>query len=723
MKKTIQILILSTLVALGGSFACTDTGLESMPVAPPEVLDNLIRIEGEYCTEPSADIVFPIKVLYIIDQSASLQCTDSMNRRFEALNSSINELLGAQSNAQVGFIGFSSWARSQDFTRDRDAISNFVDPAAGLGPATDYQGALATALGVIERDILESGGAERARTRYIVNFVSDGVPEPRCNAGCEDDREACNDGIDNDGDGLVDEADPDCANIDDNALSPDNLYGVCNTDLEIPDDVYVDFDGICPAYNQEEQIMRRVSQLTELQDIYSVGDITLNTVLLFSPQSVVEARCPDASASFGYDKEIASGLMQNMANEGGGTFRDINLTTDTNFLSTTVSSITAQQTLTSMIAYNEHARLNGTELQPDSDRDGLSDQKEIELRTDRTRIDTDSDNYRDLFEYRFRSEGFDPLNENAPAITCADDRDSDGDGLNDCEERFLETDPLNPDTDGDGIPDYIELVFGTDPLVHDSMADLDFDGVSNGEEIRAGTNPLVPDPENYRQNRVVYGIDDLGVMDVENPGNGRMEERHCYDFSVSRLPMVQTPIPRQHGINRILLYTAERPSRVAGVPSEYRVGCFEAFWGGGNVKSPPSGVIDISNENLDLLRRTVAQKNVELGECGYFPEDTPVSRSQVEDFMSSCMPPKIELDRKLYSQKDIVDLLRKNFDGDNIPRLPSRGFELFTPIQNFDRERDCFRLWEFELMTEFFSEAERACEACVEERVETEEDE
>ncbi len=47
--------------------------------------------------------------------------------------------------------------------------------------------------------------------------------------------------------------------------------------------------------------------------------------------------------------------------------------------------------------------------------------------------------------------------------------DSDGDGLTDCEEHVLGTDPDNPDTDGDGIPDGVEDALGLDPLVPDHL--------------------------------------------------------------------------------------------------------------------------------------------------------------------------------------------------------------------------------------------------------------
>ncbi len=341
---------------------CTEARLEKHAPKAEKNVDNRLRIKGRYCTERSGQVSFPVKVLYIVDQSASLQCTDSGQKRFAALRNSVDSLR-RHPNTEFAFIGFSSWSRHVDFTRNRDDVADFLDPNQGLGPATDYQGALATAIRILETDMLKVGPAERARTRYQVVFVSDGVPEPRCHAGCEDDRGRCSDGDDNDGDGKIDGADPDCANIDDNSAHPDNLYGVCNTDQDIPDDVYVDMNGICPAYNQPPQIRRRIEEMLSLADTYSVGGVSLNTVLLFSPQSVVNQVCPDASAQFGYDKNQAEALLREMARQGNGTFRDVNLDSeDDDFLNFDITSLKASQTLTSMMATNVNERRHGEDL-------------------------------------------------------------------------------------------------------------------------------------------------------------------------------------------------------------------------------------------------------------------------------------------------------------------------------------------------------------------------
>ncbi len=694
------------LVLIGGVtlFSCTDAHLQPQALDELPPLDNYLEIRGEYCTEPSANVTFPLKVLYLLDQSASLQLTDPENLRFGALDESLNTVSG-QPNAEFAFIGFSSWSRQQTFTRNRADVAMFTDPAGGLGPATDYQGALATAVRLIEQDILAAGPAERARTRYIVNFISDGIPEPRCNPGCEDDQTMCSNGDDDDGDGTIDGGDTDCANIGDNVLHPDNLYGVCNTDQDVPDDVYVDYTGICPEYNQPSQIMGRVRELLSLSDIYSVGDITLNTVFLFTEMTIVDP------TQFGYDRALARSLLQGMADAGEGIFRDVNLgVAQGDFLNFDITSLQADQTLTRMLAFNSHSVRTGDGLMIDTDSDGLSDAFETTLQIDRTLADTDGDNYSDLFEERLRSEGFDPADPLAPAVQCSDARDGDGDRLTDCEETFLKTDPNAADTDGDGVLDWIELLVGTDPRVADGLADFDFDGNTNLEEVLAGTNPIVPDAEAYRTDRISYDLDDLGNQMVANPDNGQLEERHCYNYQARRIPMVITPVPRQSGLNRILVFTSEKAAKVAGVPGEVRVACFEGFYNGPQSKNPASGLIDVSREGItaqrDRLNTAIGELNADCSEL-----TAGANRTGVEALTRNTMPPRIQIGRKLYKQAELFDMMARTVDPGMVPTLPQLPHALFVAMASFDPELHCWRPWELDIVIQFLGEIHASCVA------------
>lgn len=139
----------------------------------------------------------------------------------------------------------------------------------------------------------------------------------------------------------------------------------------------------------------------------------------------------------------------------------------------------------------------------DSDGDGLSDAKEIEIGTDPFNPDTDADELLDGDEVL---RGTDPLNPDTDGDGLSDGEevlrratdplnpDTDSDVLQDGDEVQRGTDPLNPDTDSDGLTDGDEVQRGTDPL----NSDTDGDKLIDGDEVRIGTNPLNPDTDNDR---------------------------------------------------------------------------------------------------------------------------------------------------------------------------------------------------------------------------------
>ena len=117
--------------------------------------------------------------------------------RVRAINRLLEQFRN-QPNVQVALVPFETnvkgvWplatAGEQHFARPNDDLTTRVNTLqAELGKGTDYQGALASAYGIVASDINATSLATPdllPRTRYIVVFLTDGTPFPRCSA--EDD--------------------------------------------------------------------------------------------------------------------------------------------------------------------------------------------------------------------------------------------------------------------------------------------------------------------------------------------------------------------------------------------------------------------------------------------------------------------------------------------------------------------------------------------------------
>src|SRR5262249_4884981 len=156
------------------------------------------------------------------------------------------------------------------------------------------------------------------------------------------------------------------------------------------------------------------------------------------------------------------------------------------FLNFNYTSIKEPDSLVQFLASNQNALFTDHQVVADTDGDGLSDQAEFTLGTCaglgptgqcQNPVDSDGDYYSDFFEYAYRRSGFDPLDPKKPAQSCRAKSDSDGDGLRDCEEQFIQTDPRLFDTDGDRITDLQEILHGLNPLdANDAYGDAANDG-------------------------------------------------------------------------------------------------------------------------------------------------------------------------------------------------------------------------------------------------------
>ena len=568
------------LLALGAAlvlFSCTDASLQPM-ATQIQTYDDQLAVTGRFCTSPADELAFPVKILIVMDQSASLQCTDPADNRINAMNQAGWEL-DALPNVEFGVVGFASWSNILEFTPSWSEASAVLAPTNGQGgPATDYQGALSETLLLLEQDMIDSGSAETARTKYVVLFLSDGIPEPRCTAGCDDSEEL-----------------------------PDSLYPVCNTTQEIPDDVYVDMYSECPEYNQDEQIVQKIQKIMELRDFYGAGSLEIHTVFLFAPDEDVAAACGDVSL-FGYDRDEAEPLLRSIAEEGNGTFRDADTSEEIDFLDFNYESLISPYALKEFFVVNTSTVPGEDGVKPDSDRDGVDDDMEFSLGMSRKSSDSDKDFVGDVIEYSLMGANYDPLDEDIPREYTKDgdglpevpDKcydDTDGDGLNDCEEEFLRTDPLLVDTDGDRMPDGLEIRFGTDPLVSDMLIDHDFDGLTSGAEIKSGTGPMLADEGNAMLNSVRYEIGD-----AEEDEEGRI----CRDFTAQGITLIQTmPIPddTNTGVNRIYIFADEEPSSQGGTRGRYHIACVEAEYYGESYKKPVDGMIrDLSPDRFVELQ-------------------------------------------------------------------------------------------------------------------------
>jgi hypothetical protein len=108
--------------------------------------------------------------------------------------------------------------------------------------------------------------------------------------------------------------------------------------------------------------------------------------------------------------------MEEMARHGDGTMRDYNSGEGVDFLHVNYTSIRRPWTLSNFIVYNTSVvpTDTGDGFLPDSDRDGLGDDEEFDVGTDRVNPDTDGDGYGDFIEVRNTAAGFDPNNARRP---------------------------------------------------------------------------------------------------------------------------------------------------------------------------------------------------------------------------------------------------------------------------------------------------------------------
>jgi hypothetical protein len=579
MSKTGRVIIalLSIAVPAAAFVTCTDASLERLPPPPPPVPDNKLTVSGEVCTQNPEDLDFPLRVLFLVDCSESMEITDppdletGLTGREVAVQETVEALLTGGGDVEVSVVRFSS--ETQPLTAQLDeedqVVSYFTDdldyvlariPMLGENDrTTNYIAALAEAYAEIRHELMHTDQEALALSTYHVIMITDGLP---------------------------------------------------------------DVEGDETIENSSENIIESVEALMELGHVFHVSTISLNTALISSGNAAVDA--------------AAEELLQEMADEGHGTYRSFESGGELNFLYVDLTTLKRVFTLRTLVVQNANAVVHADASMPDSDGDGMDDWTELAVGSNPLMPDTDGDGCRDGIEHRHRASGMDPLdpgdcqcllpdycfdNDENGECDCDDDDDSgvcdceedeeetccvdddddglcdcidedddgvcdpenysddDGDGLVNCEERYAGTNRAGPDSDGDGLIDFLELRFGTSADIDDVADDFDWDLVPNGEEVRTATDPRHASTTGRHELAYRYSVGESAMSGGST----------CYDFKVSNITLTEmiadaepTTGPAAQGYsgtNRVLVYAGEVPFDDLESYARFRVACVAArYW-------------------------------------------------------------------------------------------------------------------------------------------------
>lgn len=592
--------------------ACSDVFIEPKKAQQTNV-DDRLAITGRVCTSPPDPSGFPVKVVLVVDQSGSMCISDppgsqessgfcemyatippgvTQPGRVRAINRLLQQF-AMQPNVEVALVPFETnvkgtWpggvgAGGARFGRPDATLSGRVNTLqAELGKGTDYQGALSYAYSLIASDITATQDQSPEllpRTRYVVVFLTDGVPFPKC---------AANDNLTQ----YADDLNPN--------LTWEDSFGAgdfCNQiDPDDPDAITGFVAGT--DRNQNYQLFSYVSQLMELKSQYNIGDIRLHTVLLFNQQAVDACGpiCQDVYGRYvrwpgpvplaraegpAAAKRIARWTLQQLAQRGNGVYQEFNDFTgigQLNLGALDYSSLASKNVMKTMLVQALSSEPGAKNRVVDTDGDGLNDELDNDFsnKTNKFFADSDDDGFDDAFEVMHHDDGFranqkdgrgcDPMSPLTPNCRA---RDTDGDALSQYAEEYLKTRPTLVDSDGDGIPDGLETRYGLDPLKPQAAGlDTDGDGIPDFEEYRLGTNPIQRDKEFREKN--AYQFD----LTSEEQSDGRI----CYDFNVSNIQLVTPPNRSglRQGFNLFKVWFGEAPE--SGVATDYGVWKSACVW-------------------------------------------------------------------------------------------------------------------------------------------------
>ncbi|MCP3105042.1 VWA domain-containing protein [Myxococcus sp. K15C18031901] len=623
MFRLVRVPLFAAGLLAAGLLSCSDSMLESK-VDPLSQLDDRLTLQGRVCTRPPSPSGFPVKVVVVIDESGSMCVSDPPGaqmdsgfcqraevqaiippgvteparvRALKRLVAQFRQVNAQGGNVQVSVAPFETNVRnvwppstaSERFARPDTNIDSYIEGLQSqLGKGTDYQGALSYAYGVIASDIQKVSTENPEllpRTRYVVVFLTDGTPYPRCSAN----------------DNLSVYANPDNPDL----TWADSIVSFCNATNTTDQ---IDGFEIGTDRNQNYQLFSYVRRLMELKDQYNVGDLRMHTVLLFNQEAVracgpicqeiygiypgvPQAQYPEAA------KKIASWLLKRFAEMGNGVYQEFNDTSEISNLglgALDYSSFASRNVMKSLVVESLSSMPSLQSRIVDSDGDGVPDDQDnsVVLKTNPFLRDSDGDCLDDGFETRRADQGFKASNHRdsrgcdvLTAQGTCQCRDTDGDGLSQSAENFLRTKTQLVDSDGDGMPDSLEARWGLDPLTPNVAGlDTDGDGIPDDLELRSGSDPT-------RRDKAFF--DKYGYQYETRIAEVRPDGSICYDFTISNLQLVspQERSGAKQGFNLFNVWFAEAPE--SGVATDYGVWTSACAWA---QYAPPSVRVPVGPE-------------------------------------------------------------------------------------------------------------------------------
>lgn len=518
--------------------ACADTDLEQVP-ATVQPLNDKFSVTGQFCTGIPNPAEFPVRILFMVDVSGSMAISDPpvkncgtpvcLTRRGQAVVDTMKRYPPGDGIA-YGLISFASNA------------SILTTGPNGLSGFTTDQNQVLTKLPTFQDVMGQTSYTSALSLAYQM------------------------------------------LQADMNALGT-TARSRARYEIVFMSDGAPDPDDTGPGESLPPDVRTDVLNIEGLQTSQGLALVSLNAVYI---------NAYNTPASFVFQAETLMSAMVNLAN---GQFRLVNSDEAINLFFIDFTSLVRTYALKTFIVSNLTERPvaapgGGTMPATDSDGDGLDDQTEALIGTSPLLADTDGDGFSDFLEYQLRNSGLDPLYpDDANCSQVTDREDTDGDGLLNCEERFIGTSLQLNDSDADGYSDDLEYHNGTNPVIVDDQGDYDFDSAPNGFELLNHTDPQRNDAADFSQIAYRYDVQQLTT-------DAGLHGETCYQFTVSNITLAPAlsgvPGTKPGGTNTILLHVDSAPSDNHADPGFHQIACVRPqYQASPEATNPPGAEMNI----------------------------------------------------------------------------------------------------------------------------------